>query len=98
MTKRGEALMGLWGKRFLYFDGAMGTLLQAKGLKPGEEPEGAPSFQREQSHAHAVALLKCRLKNHHSGMPYSFLLFTRRPSWQVLGDRFAQECLPLHGT
>lgn len=39
MMKRGETLMSLWGKRFLYFDGAMGTLLQARGLKAGEEPE-----------------------------------------------------------
>ena len=27
------------GKRILFFDGAMGTLLQARGLKPGELPE-----------------------------------------------------------
>lgn len=27
------------GKRLLFFDGGMGTLLQAKGLKPGELPE-----------------------------------------------------------
>lgn len=27
------------GKELLYFDGGMGTLLQAKGLKPGELPE-----------------------------------------------------------
>ena len=29
----------LLGKERLYFDGGMGTLLQAKGLKPGELPE-----------------------------------------------------------
>ena len=27
------------GKKLLFFDGGMGTLLQAKGLKPGELPE-----------------------------------------------------------
>ena len=27
------------GKRLLFFDGGMGTLLQEKGLKPGELPE-----------------------------------------------------------
>ena len=27
------------GKRILFFDGAMGTLLQARGLQPGELPE-----------------------------------------------------------
>ena len=27
------------GKDLLYFDGGMGTLLQSKGLKPGELPE-----------------------------------------------------------
>ena len=27
------------GKRLLFFDGGMGTLLQARGLKPGELPE-----------------------------------------------------------
>ena len=27
------------GKELLYFDGGMGTLLQSKGLKPGELPE-----------------------------------------------------------
>ena len=27
------------GKEVLYFDGGMGTLLQSKGLKPGELPE-----------------------------------------------------------
>ena len=27
------------GKRILFFDGAMGTLLQARGLKAGELPE-----------------------------------------------------------
>ncbi len=29
----------LIGKKLLYFDGGLGTLLQAEGLKPGEEPE-----------------------------------------------------------
>ena len=29
----------LIGKQMLYFDGGLGTLLQAEGLKPGEEPE-----------------------------------------------------------
>ena len=27
------------GKELLFFDGGMGTLLQAEGLKPGELPE-----------------------------------------------------------
>ena len=27
------------GKELLYFDGGMGTLLQSRGLKPGELPE-----------------------------------------------------------
>ena len=27
------------GKELLYFDGGMGTLLQERGLKPGELPE-----------------------------------------------------------
>ena len=27
------------GKELLYYDGGMGTLLQSKGLKPGELPE-----------------------------------------------------------
>lgn len=27
------------GKELLFFDGGMGTLLQEKGLKPGELPE-----------------------------------------------------------
>ena len=27
------------GKELLYFDGGMGTLLQSKGLQPGELPE-----------------------------------------------------------
>ena len=27
------------GKEPLYFDGAMGTMLQRRGLKPGEAPE-----------------------------------------------------------
>ena len=29
----------LIGRKMLYFDGGLGTLLQAEGLKPGEEPE-----------------------------------------------------------
>ncbi|MBR6510665.1 MAG: homocysteine S-methyltransferase family protein, partial [Phascolarctobacterium sp.] len=29
----------LLGKELLFFDGAMGTMLQARGLKPGELPE-----------------------------------------------------------
>ena len=29
----------LIGKKMLYFDGGLGTLLQAQGLQPGEEPE-----------------------------------------------------------
>ena len=37
--KRATALMGLWGKRFLYLDGGMGTMLQAAGLSGGETPE-----------------------------------------------------------
>lgn len=35
MTKFIDAL----GKRMLFFDGAMGTILQSKGLQPGEIPE-----------------------------------------------------------
>ena len=33
------SIRNLLGKQRLYFDGGMGTLLQAKGLKPGEKPE-----------------------------------------------------------
>ena len=29
----------LIGKKMIYFDGGLGTLLQAQGLQPGEEPE-----------------------------------------------------------
>ena len=29
----------LIGRKMLYFDGGLGTLLQAQGLQPGEEPE-----------------------------------------------------------
>lgn len=29
----------LWGKRLVFFDGAMGTMLQQAGLKGGELPE-----------------------------------------------------------
>ena len=29
----------LLGSELLFFDGAMGTMLQARGLKPGELPE-----------------------------------------------------------
>lgn len=32
-------VMALFGKRLVYFDGGMGTLLQAMGLKGGERPE-----------------------------------------------------------
>ena len=32
-------IIDLLGKQRLYFDGGMGTLLQAKGLKAGELPE-----------------------------------------------------------
>lgn len=35
------------GKKLLFFDGGMGTLLQAKGLKPGELPEVWNIEQRE---------------------------------------------------
>ena len=33
------SILDFLGKEFLYFDGAMGTRLQAAGLKPGELPE-----------------------------------------------------------
>ncbi len=33
------SIRNLLGKQRLYFDGGMGTLLQAEGLKPGEKPE-----------------------------------------------------------
>ena len=33
------SIRNLLGKQRLYFDGGMGTLLQANGLKPGEKPE-----------------------------------------------------------
>lgn len=32
-------IRSLIGKKMLYFDGGLGTLLQAQGLQPGEEPE-----------------------------------------------------------
>ncbi len=32
-------IRSLIGKKMLYFDGGLGTLLQAEGLQPGEEPE-----------------------------------------------------------
>ena len=32
-------IRNLIGKKMLYFDGGLGTLLQAQGLQPGEEPE-----------------------------------------------------------
>ena len=32
-------IRNLIGKKMLYFDGGLGSLLQAKGLQPGEEPE-----------------------------------------------------------
>ena len=31
--------MTLDGQRIIYLDGAMGTMLQGKGLQPGERPE-----------------------------------------------------------
>ncbi len=39
MNRHGQALMDIWGKRLLYLDGGMGTMLQAAGLAGGEEPE-----------------------------------------------------------
>lgn len=39
MNERGKVLCELWGKRLVFFDGAMGTMLQAKGLAGGEPPE-----------------------------------------------------------
>ena len=33
------SILDFLGKELLYFDGAMGTRLQAAGLKPGELPE-----------------------------------------------------------
>ena len=33
------SILDFLGKEILYFDGAMGTRLQAAGLKPGELPE-----------------------------------------------------------
>ena len=34
-----QMLLERLGKELLYFDGGMGTLLQSKGLQPGELPE-----------------------------------------------------------
>ena len=34
-----KQLMSQLGKRILFFDGAMGTLLQREGLAPGQAPE-----------------------------------------------------------
>ena len=34
-----ESIQTLLGRRILFFDGGMGTLLQEKGLGPGELPE-----------------------------------------------------------
>ena len=34
-----ESIQTLLGRRVLFFDGGMGTLLQEKGLGPGELPE-----------------------------------------------------------
>ena len=31
--------MTLDGQRIIYLDGAMGTMLQGRGLQPGERPE-----------------------------------------------------------
>ena len=33
------SILELFGKKALVFDGAMGTMLQARGLKPGQLPE-----------------------------------------------------------
>ena len=33
------SILDFLGKEILYFDGAMGTRLQAAGMKPGELPE-----------------------------------------------------------
>ena len=32
-------IRNLIGKKMIYFDGGLGSLLQAQGLQPGEEPE-----------------------------------------------------------
>ena len=34
-----NAVLDIFGKRLVYFDGGMGTLLQAMGLRGGERPE-----------------------------------------------------------
>ncbi len=39
ITRRNMDIRELIGKEMLYFDGGLGSLLQAQGLKPGEEPE-----------------------------------------------------------
>lgn len=39
MSMDDHALMNLWGRRFLIFDGGFATMLQAMGLTGGEEPE-----------------------------------------------------------
>lgn len=39
MSKRPEELMECFGKRMVFMDGGMGTLLQQKGLQGGERPE-----------------------------------------------------------
>ncbi len=39
MNAKGKMLMELWGKRLIYLDGGMGTMLQAAGLAGGEKPE-----------------------------------------------------------
>ena len=48
MNQRGEALLGLWGKRLIFLDGAMGTLLQAQGAA-GRGAAGAVEPLRPQA-------------------------------------------------
>ena len=42
------------GKELLYFDGGMGTLLQAKGLQPGELPETWNVTHADQKHSQTI--------------------------------------------
>ena len=44
----------LLGKKTLFFDGAMGTMLQAAGLKPGELPELCEEFTYLGSYSEVV--------------------------------------------
>ena len=46
------------GKELLFFDGGMGTLLQAKGLLPGELPETWNLTQQRQCVRFTAVILK----------------------------------------